>query len=272
MNWIWHYLLRTGRALPHDIQGGAVVLFSLVLPLLLGCTGAAVTYAQLTARRTELQTAADAAVSAATRELSFSNAEDERLLSVAKAAAAAMLHRKPETEADVTVQPEIVRDAGQRAGIHIVIQDSVATPFGGLLGQGKWSVSAEATAVLSGVGKVCLIGIDDRLKGTLSLKKKAQISADGCGIYSNSRAPDGLTAEDESTVVAALTCSAGGFKEGRKGVSIQPRPVTDCPAIGDPLIERPAPRNQGGCSIVREVVRAAKPVAKPIVVTDVGAG
>jgi hypothetical protein len=133
-------------------------------------------------------------------------------------------------------------------------------------------VSAEATAVLSGVGKVCLIGIDGRLKETLSLKKKAQISAQGCGIYSNSRAPDGLVAEDESTVVAALTCSAGGFKEGRKGVNIQPRPVTDCPAIGDPLSERPAPRYQGGCSIVKEVVRAAKPVAKPVVVTDVGAG
>ena len=75
----------------HDERGGLALAFGLALPVLLLGAGAMMEYASLTSRRAQLQQAADTGALTAARELSLANADDTRVVSVAKSAALASL-------------------------------------------------------------------------------------------------------------------------------------------------------------------------------------
>jgi Flp pilus assembly protein TadG len=237
-----------------DRSGAALLIFALVAPVLFLGTAAAVTYADLHRRQSQLQLAADTAVLTAAKELTLANADDERLISVAKQAAlAALAVNRPDGTTAVPT-PTVVRSAsGQRTGLEITIRETVATVMGKVVSLPTSTLQVRSAARLSGSTKVCLIGLDDRLKGTVHLKTSARITAPGCGLYDNSRDREGLIGDDNASVTAALVCSAGGFKEGSAGVTFSPRPLTDCPPIGDPLSSRPAPTYPSACSPVREI-------------------
>lgn len=276
-------MLRRLCAFRGDAQGGVALVFALAAPVLLGSVAATVTYGQLTARRAQLQNAADSAVLAATRELTLANAVDAQVISVAKTAAISGLSNDRPFGTDATPAPIITKDGkGQRSGVEITITETVETPFGKILSFPTSTLVVKAGARLSGGGKVCMIGLEERVKGAVHLKVNAQITATGCSLYSNSKDRDGLIGEDNAAVVAALVCSSGGVKEGKKGASFQPAPVTDCPALPDPLTGRAAPSYPGVCTGVKEVKGGSKPpredpkadaTVKPgSVLTDKGSG
>jgi hypothetical protein len=97
----------------------------------------------------------------------------------------------------------------------------------------------KATATVSG-SPICMIGLDTKVKQTLNMRSSAAITARDCGIYSNSVAKDGVAIADNAKVSADLICSAGGIKMA-KAYKVDPAPITDCPAMTDPLAARPAP-------------------------------
>ncbi len=70
------------------------------------------------------------------------------------------------------------------------------------------------------------------------------MTAKGCAVYSNSRHKQAIKTFHSSSIEAELICSSGGY-DGQKG-SFKPAPLTDCPAISDPLTARPAPA-AGSC-------------------------
>lgn len=57
--------------------------------------------------------------------------------------------------------------------------------------------------------------------------------------------PAGHKVDDNAKLQAGVICSAGGFN-GAKHSSFEPKPITDCPKVGDPLIDRPTPQ-VGSC-------------------------
>ena len=102
-------------------------------------------------------------------------------------------------------------------------------------------INVSATAEIAGDGLVCVIGLmprDDR--ASIHLDNNAVLRAGNCGVYSNSPSKYGLRVDGDSAIYAGTICSAGGIL--RLGYAkFSPEPITDCPTIDDPLIERLPP-------------------------------
>jgi hypothetical protein len=74
----------------------------------------------------------------------------------------------------------------------------------------------------------------------LLLQDTARVTAQFCAVQSNSRHPHGLTANGGSLLTAGMICTVGG-KVG-SGANFLPDPLTDCPAVADPLAARAPPK------------------------------
>ncbi|POR40281.1 pilus assembly protein TadG-related protein [Methylobacterium sp. V23] len=82
-----------------DQSGGVLVLVALLFPILTGLSAAAIDYASLVKRRTELQRAADSASIAGVNQFKLANADDAAAIRTAEAMALAQsqssVHSKP---------------------------------------------------------------------------------------------------------------------------------------------------------------------------------
>jgi hypothetical protein len=102
------------------------------------------------------------------------------------------------------------------------------------------NVGANAVAEIAGGGYVCMIGLDTKAASTIDMSDKARVTAEKCAIYSNSKNKASLTLHNLSRVKAELVCVAGGISGPDSAVSPN-KPITDCPALQDPLRDRPEP-------------------------------
>ena len=89
---------------------------------------------------------------------------------------------------------------------------------------------------------LCLLGLDPRAAGTITLQKNARLTAPGCSVYSDSTSPQGMVSKDDAVMRAGSICSAGGRVKS-KDSNYSPQPMTDCPVISDPLAGRQGPTN-----------------------------
>src|SRR5690349_7725517 len=78
----------------------------------------------------------------------------------------------------------------------------------------------------------------------VQLVNRARVLAPNCAVVSNSTNARGIAADNNSEMVATQICSAGGASGMRSNFT--PAPIEDCPAIEDPLANRPEP-NASGC-------------------------
>jgi hypothetical protein len=80
-------------------------------------------------------------------------------------------------------------------------------------------------------------------------------------VYSNSKNAGGLQAKDQATLKAGLVCTAGGNAK-TAGATVTPNPVTDCPAMADPLKSRTGPSDttcRFSHTVVKGVVQTLQP-------------
>jgi Flp pilus assembly protein TadG len=224
-----------------DHRGGIAVTFSLALVPLLGCVALAVDVSTWYAARAQIQNVADGAALASARELRMGNATSAQVTAAARRYAASALQygATNASGADITASVSPERDE-----VTISMTSEVSPIFSRLISSALVTVAVEARAKLSGTIPICMVGTHPDASRTLLLEDQAELTADGCGIYSNSRHADGIQFKDEATVTAARICSTGGFRVSG-GTSIKPGPDEGCPSIGDPLAHRKAP---AGCS------------------------
>lgn len=217
-----------------DTTGSAAIVFSLLVPVLLGVAGASVEYASLAKRRTELQSAADEGALIGARELSLAKSEAyvSKLTSdLVKATA------RPSDPAKLDVQTRVLTSTRQ---VKVTASERVTTLMGRLVSYPEAAISVTATAQLSGAKKLCMLSLDDKTAGALHIHKNASVTADTCTLYSDSRDKGGFEIEDGALVTASLVCSSGGFKRGNSA-RLSSQPVTDCPFFPDPLASRSPP-------------------------------
>jgi hypothetical protein len=123
------------------------------------------------------------------------------------------------------------------------------------------TIKVSATAKLSGFMPLCLLTLDPSAPAALELEQSAMMTASGCMVYSNSKSSGGLQAKDQATLKAGLVCTAGG-KAKTAGATVTPDPVTDCPAMADPLKSRTPPSDttcQFNHTVVKGVVQTLQP-------------
>jgi len=223
--------------LAHDRTGGMALFASGLMVVAILITGGVVDYMSLQMERRQVQDAADAAALGAVREVQIAMGDSNRLKAVATTIA----------EANLTNLRDIKTEATPKQGntLEVIVQAAPRVFFPGFIGLNAQPVRAKAVATLSG-SPICMIGLDSKVKHTLNMRSKAAITAKACGIYSNSIAKDGIEIADSAKVNADLICSAGGVKMD-KAYTVTPAPITDCPAMSDPLESRPAP-TVGACT------------------------
>ncbi|MET0156933.1 MAG: pilus assembly protein TadG-related protein [Methyloceanibacter sp.] len=193
--------------------------------------GGVIDFMSLVTERRQVQDAADNAALGAVREVQVAQGDKDRLRAVAKSIAESTLGNLKDVK--VVTQP---RDGNM---LEVSVTAAPRVFFPGVIGLTAQPVTATAVAVVSG-SPVCMIGLDTKVKRTLDMRSSAAITAKACGIYSNSAAKDGVAIADSARVNADLICSAGGVKLA-KSYTVSPAPVTDCPAMPDPLANRPPP-------------------------------
>lgn len=249
---------RHKRFLPN--KRGSMTLFAgMLLLVAILVSGGVVDYVSLTMQERDVQNAADRAALGAARELLVGGRTDGRMQEVATAIAETNLANY----AEVKVSAQLRQQDG---GVEVEVSAKPRVFFPGPIGSN--AKRPTATAIADAVGApVCMIGLDTKVKHTLLMDTRAAITARGCAIYSNSLAMDGVSIEDHAQVDAGFICSAGGV-ETAKDQSINPKPLTDCPAFDDPLSERPPP-SFGKCDFSKLKIKKAKTATlKPGVYCD----
>ena len=101
---------------------------------------------------------------------------------------------------------------------------------------GSPQVTVQSTARASGLSTICIIVQTTSGKAAFELTGDSSVSANGCSAYSNSADPKGMSVKGKARLVTELSCSGGGY-EGAP-MNFRPVPLTDCPAISDPLAAR----------------------------------
>jgi Flp pilus assembly protein TadG len=222
-----------------ETLGGIAVIFAVSAPALLCVAGVAVDYSKMAMMKAELQSATDAAALAGARQLALANVSTSQVGSVvaqtidfhAKNGGIPITHQ---FQADIK-QREVVVDAEQSWSpffAHFI--DANATP-----------VRARAKArLLYGATKICVLTLSPSVAKAVHLDKNAVLTAAACGVYSNSAHIKSIQVDKNASIRARLNCAVGGVS-AKKG-SILAEPITDCPPIEDPLVDR-LPPDSAGC-------------------------
>lgn len=195
--------------------------------------GGVVDYMSLSNQKHALQGVADRAAIAAAQELIVFKGSDARVDAVADRFVQVNYTAKP-----ATVAARVI-DEGR--AVEVSVSAEPQTYFPGPVANGVKAVNVTAVAEISGGGYVCMIGLDTKAAATLDMRSKARVTAENCAIYSNSTSSSSLKLHDFARVKADLVCVAGGV-QGTKSAVTPNEPVEDCPALRDPLRDRPEPK------------------------------
>ncbi|MEO1066102.1 MAG: TadE/TadG family type IV pilus assembly protein, partial [Pseudomonadota bacterium] len=225
------------RRLQKDTRGTVAVLFGiLAFPTMLAI-GGAVDFTTLLQQRARLQSAADATALATALELGLASTQPSQIQAIAEEYASINLASKESLSgAPVDVATDI-----KASGREIEVKLSYAwTPvFASFVFDEVSEISATATAGLAGNETICVLALSDNPSRGINMLRSAQVTANNCGIFSNSVSPEGIVVNTSSTLSGSSIYSSGGFVGALN--SFSPQPVTDAPPIADPLAERAPP-------------------------------
>ena len=246
-----------GGYLAHFLRsasGSIAVPFAVASPVLLAASGLAIDYATHSMKVAELQAAADASALGGAKELALAGSSDEAIKSVTESYVATEFSGSGST---VTSTADINRKAGT---LRVALEEVWSPVFAQFLDADVTPIRVDATASLVGGINTCVLALDDSGPKAIHLDKYANLTANGCGVYSNSTHTQGIRLDLDSAMHASIICSAGGYKA--KTGAVDPKPTTDCPAVPDPLIDRTAPV-AGGCDKTGLTISSGNQILNP---------
>ena len=226
-----------------DRRGSTATTFAVAAVGLLGVSGAAIDYSNVSEARAKIQSAADAAALAGAKEFRLGNANVQTVTNVAKNFGLSYLHSQGVTTGGLpaTVNPTIDTVAKT---VTVTIDVTRPMMLAQVVGIDQMQIRVSATAKVVGGAPICVVGLDTKEDSTILMDKSARLEAPGCSVFSNSTKNNGLAAKKDSVLKAAFICTAGGKYKDKAG-AFQPEPQTDCPIIPDPLAARPQPIPSG---------------------------
>jgi len=234
--------------------GGVAVQFAMVSPVLLGASGLAIDYGTHSLKTIELQSIADTAALGGAGELAISGSSDSAINSVVTSYVSAKYEGAGSKIASKTV---IDRKA---ATLRVVLEETWAPVFAAFLNADVTPIRVDATASLVGGDNICVLALDGSGTKAIHMDKFARLTANGCGVYSNSTHKQAIRLDQNSSMKASSICSAGGYMA--KTTSINPIPSTDCPPAEDPLAGRPEP-SIGSCDATNFKIASGNKTLNP---------
>ena len=204
----------------------------MMAPVLIGLVGGVVDLVVFNNHRAELQDTADVAALAAAKEAGLKGWTAETAKEVVAAVVESNLSNK---FSGAEFGFNIVVDEPNRRIAVTVTQDHYGYFWLGYFTPSP-QISVEASARATGQAMICIIVQSPKKADAFELSGDSTVTASGCSAYANSTSTKALTAKDNSHLSTQLACTAGGFSG--KPSNFSPTPLTDCPAISDPLAER----------------------------------
>jgi Flp pilus assembly protein TadG len=221
------------RVFYRDARGNIALSFGLLTPILAGCLAIASNAVTMNYKALKLQTTSDQAVIAATQELLVASSTDKTI----HASAQAYVDSVHPGEGVIVKPPSVDRAEGQ---VRIQLEYAFKPLFGSLMNSESTPILATSSAKLIGEANVCILALSEATDNpALDMRKTSKVTANGCGVFSNSKASNSIFLDRPAKISADVVCSAGGV-EGGVG-SITPSAKTDCTPIPDPLASRPEP-------------------------------
>lgn len=239
-----------------SVCGGLALTFSLATPVLVGSLGVAVDFLNYNRVKANLQSAADAAAVAGAREMQVSQTNTDQVQSAALSFAAHRLignsNATIETlrAANFDVNAQLLT---AESSVKVDITETWTPFFAHFISSGITPVTVSAKARFIGSSNICVLGLSKKTVGGVRLWNSAQLTANGCGVYSNTAESDGFAVMDSGELSSTLNCVAGGYSIAT-AKSVDPLPLTDCPPLDDPLKDRPPP-DVGSCDFNKLVVK-----------------
>lgn len=219
-------------------SGVIAIKFAMFLPVILLAAGSSIDHARYLRERTIIQGAVDAGALAAAKELSLTDTKYESLPAIAQAVVTRHVEIRT-GEAGGTppsVATAVTRDPIQ---VEVTATRPFVSAFGDVFGLNLSHVEARAVARIVGKPNICVLGLNARENGTISLEKNARVTGQNCAVYSNSAHNNGLKSKNSANLTATFICTRGG-RDGGPG-NFNPDPLVDCPSFDDPLLDRPEP-------------------------------
>jgi len=93
--------------------------------------------------------------------------------------------------------------------VRVALATDARLPFIGFF-MGSQRITAEATAAVLGFGEYCVVSLDSASSTTISMTGNTTIDMD-CGMFSNSRATDSISATGSSNITASPLASVGAL-------------------------------------------------------------
>lgn len=218
-------------------RGNFAISFAILIPVVMGLTGAVVDFAVFQRQQANMQSAADAAALSAAKEMTIDTWSPTVATAVAKSYVDGNLGGiDPTSSAQYSVSTAVDKTTG-KVKVNVDMDQYQYFLLGYFLKSPQIHVSATANA--AGEAPVCVVGLDSSAASTIAIDNVATVVAPGCVSYSNSIDSKGIYVRSGAVLQTAATCSVGGYKGGSG--SFLPVPTTDCPSLGDPLIDRVQP-------------------------------
>jgi len=238
------------RGLLRSRRGNIALTAALVLPCAMLVVGGGVDYLSVSNQKVLLQAIADKAALASAQELIFAqetilmSRDDLRVTAVAESVVSANFSGAHTTTA------RVLEDGG---GVEVSVSATPQTFFETPFSRKSEPVTARSVAEVAGAGNICLVGLFPKAESTIRMGVKSHISAGSCVVFSNSRSETSLDMAEGSRLSAELICVAGGINAPGDNFT-HSKPVQDCPALDDPLRDRPGPNVPAGCDYKETVI------------------
>lgn len=241
-------------------EGATAILLAVAMPAIAGVVGFAVDYSSISGNKSRLQAVVDSTAIAIAREMTISPVATTRAQSLAEQYVAANIPAN--TPYKITVTASLVEN---NFAVKIDGQQSIATPFGTMERfVGVSTIFATALARVTAAStptKTCMISLGQDSNGGIYMHNGAMITAPGCILHSNSTRKNAIILSQGSSIRTQLLCARGGVKN--MASSVEATIVTDCPAMKDPLANKPEPKPPLLCNTAPKKISQGLLTLKP---------
>ncbi|HEX8466785.1 MAG TPA: Tad domain-containing protein [Allosphingosinicella sp.] len=215
-------------------RGNVFVVAAAVMPLLLGSAAFAIDTIQLSVWKRQLQRAADSSSIAGAYALSLGDNEHDAI------------HRDLDKNKFPVLTQEEAIAIGPRFGfprtVRVELTASRTLPFLSIFTRRPTPIVAEATAALVGQGRFCMISLYEGNDAGIDVNGNSNVNL-GCGMKSNCKGPECVTAGGTSSITASPIAAVGGIN-GKSNNFNQPtvlQPYSAAEADPFAYLANPAP-------------------------------
>jgi putative transposon-encoded protein len=144
------------------------------------------------------------------------------------------------TDTEIKLTPMTVEGQNVQT-VHVILETQSALPFSNLFLKRPTTIHVEANATTVTNGEYCVVSLESNsYNGAINLQGSASVSM-GCGMSTNSRGSQALTASGSSMVKATHLAAVGGLKASSKNIDPDTILLPYSVSQSDPFSSLPTP-------------------------------